>query len=264
MRNSTDIPLLLGIDHPILQAPMAGGVTTPKLVAAVSNAGGLGSLAASDLSQSRILEAVAEIRERTDRPFNVNCSAAASIRARPRSRGDAGDHGGGHEELGMPRLSRRARRSIPSQPNSRPCSRPRRRSSASPSASRRTRPWQQPKAPGIMLLGTATTTEEARHWQRTASMPWWPRGARPAATAGTFLHPSGRAGSARWRWCRRWSTRCSVPVVAAGGIMDGRGIARRAHWGGRRADGTAFLTCREAGISQAYKAAVRAARDDET
>ena len=55
------------------------------------------------------------------------------------------------------------------------------------------------------------------------------------------------------------------PVVAAGGIMDGRGIvAARALGAGGVQMGTAFLACRESGVPEAYKAAVRAARDDQT
>jgi nitronate monooxygenase len=63
---------VLGIEHPIVQAPMAGGPTTPKLVAAVSNAGGLGSLGAAYLSPETLREQVREIRNLTGGPFNVN------------------------------------------------------------------------------------------------------------------------------------------------------------------------------------------------
>src|SRR5215207_1138441 len=62
----------LGIGHPIIQAPMAGGATTPELVAAVSNAGALGSFAAALLPPTAIAANVAQIRSLTSRPFNVN------------------------------------------------------------------------------------------------------------------------------------------------------------------------------------------------
>src|SRR3989442_10027631 len=65
----------LGIDHPIIQAPMGGGPSTPELVAAVSNAGGLGSLGAPYLTPEQITEAMRRIRALTDRPFNVNLFA---------------------------------------------------------------------------------------------------------------------------------------------------------------------------------------------
>jgi nitronate monooxygenase len=68
----TRITATLEIEHPILQAPMAGGPTTAALVAAVSNAGGLGSLGAAYLSPEKLREQVGEIRALTDRPFNVN------------------------------------------------------------------------------------------------------------------------------------------------------------------------------------------------
>lgn len=48
----------LGISHPILQAPMAGGTTTPELVAAISNAGALGSLGAAYLSPEQLVESI--------------------------------------------------------------------------------------------------------------------------------------------------------------------------------------------------------------
>ncbi len=65
----------LGIEHPVIQAPMAGGPTTPELVAAVSNAGGLGSLGAAYLTPDQIADAVRRIRALTNKPFNVNLFA---------------------------------------------------------------------------------------------------------------------------------------------------------------------------------------------
>lgn len=62
----------LNISYPIFQAPMAGGPTTPELVAAVSNAGGLGNLGAGYLTPEQIRIAINKIRELTDRPFGVN------------------------------------------------------------------------------------------------------------------------------------------------------------------------------------------------
>src|ERR1700732_771740 len=62
----------LGIEHPVIQAPMAGGPSTPELVAAVSNAGGLGSLGAAYLTPDQITEAIRRIKSLTNKPFNVN------------------------------------------------------------------------------------------------------------------------------------------------------------------------------------------------
>src|ERR1051325_7888625 len=65
----------LGIAHPIIQAPMGGGGSTPALVAAVSEAGGLGSLACAYLTPPEIAEAIAEVRRRTKKPFGINLFA---------------------------------------------------------------------------------------------------------------------------------------------------------------------------------------------
>ena len=64
--------LLRSLRRPIVAAPMAGGPTTPALAAAVSNAGGLGFLAAGMLSTERMLEDIHRIRTLTSRPFGVN------------------------------------------------------------------------------------------------------------------------------------------------------------------------------------------------
>ena len=62
---------LLGIAHPIIQAPMAG-LATPDLVVAVANAGGLGSLGCAGQPVDLIREQVRAVRAGTDRPFNLN------------------------------------------------------------------------------------------------------------------------------------------------------------------------------------------------
>lgn len=62
---------LLGTAHPIVQAPMSG-VTTPQLVAAVCNAGALGSLGCGTWPGDAVREQIGKVREATNRPFNVN------------------------------------------------------------------------------------------------------------------------------------------------------------------------------------------------
>src|SRR4051794_31113807 len=74
---ATTVTERLGIRLPIIQAPMAGA-TTPELVAAVSEAGGLGSLGAAMLSPDDLRGAIRAIRERTERPFNVTLFAWAA------------------------------------------------------------------------------------------------------------------------------------------------------------------------------------------
>lgn len=61
-----------GLSIPVVLAPMGGGPSTPELAAAVSNAGGLGSLAAAYSNAERIQQDIAKIRKLTTRPFAVN------------------------------------------------------------------------------------------------------------------------------------------------------------------------------------------------
>ncbi len=68
----TKLTRKLKVQYPLIQAPMAGGPTTPELVAAVSNVGGMGSLGAGYLSPDQIRIAIKEIRRLTDRPYSVN------------------------------------------------------------------------------------------------------------------------------------------------------------------------------------------------
>src|SRR5260221_7117164 len=73
----------LGIRHPLILAPMAGGISTPALPAAVSEAGGLGSYGAAYLPASKLREAIREIRAATLRPFAVNLFADEGVAAQP-------------------------------------------------------------------------------------------------------------------------------------------------------------------------------------
>ena len=67
-----EITRLLSIDYPIIQAPMAGGITTSKLVAAVSNNGALGMIGAGYMSPIQLREQIREIKQLTTNNFGVN------------------------------------------------------------------------------------------------------------------------------------------------------------------------------------------------
>ena len=63
---------LLGCRYPVMQAPMAGGPTTPELVTAVCEAGGFGVIAAGRLTTDQLRETIHAVRRQTSRPFGVN------------------------------------------------------------------------------------------------------------------------------------------------------------------------------------------------
>ena len=75
-RLSTPLTELVGIEHPVVQTGM-GWVAGPRLVAATANAGGLGILASATMTLEQLAAAIAEVKDRTDRPFGVNLRADA-------------------------------------------------------------------------------------------------------------------------------------------------------------------------------------------
>src|SRR5260370_5107379 len=82
----------LGIRHPLILAPMAGGPSTPALAAAVSEAGGLGSYGAAYLPLEKVREAIRGIRAATSRPFAINLFADDGLAADPVVLPSAHDH----------------------------------------------------------------------------------------------------------------------------------------------------------------------------
>lgn len=72
MWNKTKFTKLLGIDYPIVQGPFGGGLSSVKLTGTVSNAGGLGSFGGQPFSSKEIIETCNEIKKLTNKPFNIN------------------------------------------------------------------------------------------------------------------------------------------------------------------------------------------------
>ena len=122
------------------------------------------------------------------------------------------------------------------------------------------RPWRPGAARARRRLARDAAGDDGRASRRrrpsAASTSSSRRAARPAATA---------AASAPWRWCPRWWTRSSpIPVVAAGGIFDGRGIAAALMLGAVGVNlGTRFLASKEAPISEEWKQAIVGARSED-
>jgi nitronate monooxygenase len=265
MRTASDLRSLLGIEHPIIQAPMAGS-TTPELVAAVSNAGGLGMLGAANLSPAHIAQAVTTIRALTDRPFGVNLFAGGreddrAVDPQPML-AILADY---HAELGLP---------APEPPNVEP--------DLFPEQLEAVRDAQVPvfsftfgiPAPGVLaklhhhditILGTATTVEEARQLAAAGVDAVIAQGSEAGGHRGTFAAAFETALIGTMALVPQVVDAVPVPVVAAGGIMDGRGMVAAEALGASAVQmGTAFLTCREAGAPDVYKAAIHSTQGEQT
>ncbi|WP_313369405.1 NAD(P)H-dependent flavin oxidoreductase [Achromobacter animicus] len=263
---ATPLIELLKLTHPIIQAPMAGGATTVDMVAEASKAGALGSLGGAYMTPEQIEAAAEEVRVRTDRPFAINLFA--SVPPEP-MQGDASRMlalmARYHEQLGLP---------APETPGPQADPLP-----GQLEAVLRIRPavlsftfgrlpaeaLARCRELGILTVGTATTVREAQALEQDGVDAIVAQGAEAGGHRGTFLDAFEASMIGTMALVPQVVDAVSVPVIASGGIMDGRGIAAALALGADFAQmGTAFLTTEESGISDAYKAVVSASRAEQS
>jgi len=259
----------LGFDIrvPVIQAPMGGGnITTPELVAAVSNSGGLGSLAASYLSGREIEQAIRKTRTLTERPFAVNLFAPGS---REPLAGDVGAQlrllGPIHDRLGLdpPAMPDRVAALFDEQFEAVV-------SATIPVVSFTfgllpPEAMDRLRAQGAFVMGTATTVAEAKMLEAAGAGAVIAQGSEAGAHRGTFEVQAEPPLVGTIALVPQIADAIQLPVIASGGIMDGRGIVAAMALGASAVQmGTAFLTCDECGASAAYKNAILEAADDST
>lgn len=255
-----------GATLPIVQAPMAGGSNTPELVAACCNAGALGSLGVPYTEPDQIAKTIAAIRKLTNRPFNVNIFAPGwkeQLDVDPEKmleflRPLYSEAGAPEPKLpakAMPRFEEQAELLILEKlpivsftmglfPET---------------------VMQALKANGTFVIGTATTVDEALALEASGVDAIVAQGAEAGGHRGAFLsaHPESPIGT--MALVPQIVDAVRVPVIASGGIMDGRGIVAALALGASAVQmGTAFLICRESGVSDAYKQAMLNAKEDQT
>ncbi|MES3024727.1 MAG: nitronate monooxygenase [Pseudomonadota bacterium] len=243
---------------PIIQGPMAGGGSSPALAAAVSNAGGLGSLGCGMLSPDAIAGQVAELRQLSDRPFMLNLfiqqtpipSADEIARAEELLRPV-------WEGLGWEALPRPTSwcEDFPSQFDALIALKP--RAASFTFGILNEVQIERLHDAGIVVLGTVTTVDEALAWEAVGADAVVASGIEAGGHRGTFLGPQEAADlPARELW-KAVAAECGLPFIAAGGIMTGVDINEALGSGACAVQmGTAFLVCDEAGIQAAYRHAL--------
>ncbi|WP_293376856.1 nitronate monooxygenase [Phenylobacterium sp. SCN 70-31] len=249
----------------MLQAPMVGA-SLDGLAAAVSAAGGMGALAAGALAPEAIGPAVARVRAATDAPFAVNLLMA------PR-----GDPAPGEVAAALAQLTpwyAQLGLEPPEAPNSFAPDFDAQLEAviaASPPAASFTfgildRPRvARLRARGTLVIGTATTVAEARAWAEAGADGICAQGFEAGGHRGHFLADPEASLVGTLALVATIRSAVDLPVIAAGGIMDGRGVAAVLALGAAAAQmGTAFLLADEATTSRPWRGAIERAGDDAT
>jgi len=258
---------LLNIELPIIQSPMVG-VSTPKLAAAVSNAGGLGSIGigASNVEQARAM--LRETAALTDKPFNVNvfCHEPAVPNAEretqwltflapyfaefdaPAPTALREIYTSFVEDTDMLHLLLEEKPAVisfhfglPPQPA-----------------------IDALKDAGIVLLCSVTNLAEAQMAERAGVHALVAQGYEAGGHRGVF-DPQRDSEMGTFALVRVLTEACGLPVIAAGGIMDGAGISAVMQLGASAAQlGTAFILCPESSANSAYREALKGPRAHQT
>jgi nitronate monooxygenase len=265
----TRLSARLGIDYPIIQGPL-GGISSQRLTAAVSNFGGLGSFGAHGLSPEAIGNVIAEIRSLTSKPFAINLwlsmedkgAFASTADHFARSLAPLAGHiasVGGDQPSYVPyvplRFEDQARIVLDAQvpvfsfiygvP-------PREL-------------LDECRARNMATIGTATTPDEAAVLQDAGIDIVVASGFEAGGHRGSFLRPSEESLTGTFALVPQVADRVDVPVVAAGGIGDARGIIAALALGAQGVQmGTAFLACEESGASVHHRQALLSGRAGKT
>jgi nitronate monooxygenase len=257
---------LLDIDYPIIQAPMAGA-STPEMAVAAANAGGMGSLGCAMQTVDQVAQDMHQIRQHTNRAINLNFFVHTPPRANSERAGaaklrleswyerfDAGDMPNPVEAHypfdtamcdAMIRLAPKVVSFHFGLPD--------------------TAMIEALKSAGIVILSSATSAAEARYLEENGADAIIAQSYEAGGHSGWFL-PRGTAEVAgTMALVPRIVDAVNVPVIAAGGIADGRGIAAALMLGAAGVQiGTAFMATPECMASQPHKNALLSASGDDT
>lgn len=266
MNTADRLTRLLDIDLAIIQAPMAGA-STAELAAAVSNAGGLGSLGTAMMTPSEVRAQTGALRALTNKPFNLNFF----VHAEP----DIASHDGAAMRGALkPYFDERGLGEVPEPASPAPAFNDemlelvlelRPRVASFHFGLPGTHAVKALKEAGIVVIGSATTAAEARALETGGADAIVAQGHEAGGHRGTFLDHVDLGTVGTMALVPQVVDAVSVPVIAAGGIGDARGVAAAFMLGAAGVQlGTAYLACPEAGIHTVHRKALTEASDHST
>jgi nitronate monooxygenase len=257
--------LLESLPIPIIQAPM-GGASSPEMALAVSRAGGLGSVAGVAFAPDDIVAAAAGVRAGTDAPFALNLL----VNPTPQPTADELDRAIArlkpwYDEMGaaLPERPNRFGHDFNAQLEAVIRAAPPVASFAFDLIGRER--IEALQAAGTYVIGTANTVAEARAWADAGADGICAQGAEAGGHRGNFLKETEASLVGTMALVATVLEAVDLPVIAAGGIMDGRGVAAALALGASAAQmGSAFLLADQAITGPVWQRAIREAPDDPT
>ena len=256
---------ILGIEHPIIQAAMAGGPTTPELVAAVSNAGGLGSYPGGYLPPGDIDSAIQKIRALTDKSFAVNLFVSEKTRRKKtparvlKKLAEIAGEVGADLPVGMEaggftfedQLGVILDKNVPV-------------FSFTFGIPKRNH-MKELRRKQVAVIGTATCAAEGVMLEEAGCTAVVAQGSEAGGHRGSFARAGELPLIGSMPLTPQIVDKVGVPVICSGGIMDGRGIAAALALGASAVQmGTAFLACTEAAVPAPWLEALRNSLDSST
>lgn len=250
---------LLGIEYPIMQGPFGGGLSTVELTVAVSNAGGLGGYGAYTMSPQEIYETDKQIRAATDKPYNLNLWVSDTDTKDGSVSDDEYENARQlfqpyFDELGI---------AVPAKP-ARFQSRFENQLQVVVDIKPKVFSFMFGILPpdimellarhGIKTVGAATTLDEAIALERTGVDMIIASGFEAGGHRPSFLDKAEVSTMGTFVLLQLIREKVKVPVIAAGGIANGRGVAGALTLGADAVQiGTAFLACDESGALPVHR-----------
>ncbi|WP_163136211.1 nitronate monooxygenase [Bacillus subtilis] len=252
------------LTKPIIQAPMAGGITKPRLASAVSNQGALGSLASGYLTPDLLEQQIKEMFELTDAPFQINVFVPLGLEMPPKDQikkwkeniplaNQVNQFTSVQEEwddfyqkidLILKYKVKACSFTFDLPPED---------------------AVKELKTAGCCLIGTASTVEEALLMEERGMDIVVLQGSEAGGHRGAFLPSKGESAVGLMALIPQAADALSVPVIAAGGMIDHRGVKAALTLGAQGVQiGSAFLICHESNAHPVHKQKILEANEADT